>query len=73
MDDSCFKEAFYLTWKKRNTTQLKDRALEIIDEINLDKNLRALWDSYTKKYDYSKNISFDEVVCSLLELINRLK
>ena len=73
IDNDIFKKAFDATCLKRNMLKLKENGCLIVEKICEDRNMRSLWDKYTNKYDYSENISYDEVIESLFELLDRLK
>ena len=54
-----FKKAIKKTFEKRNFSEDIIENIEIIRESNI---LHERWKSYTRKNDYAKDISFDEII-----------
>lgn len=63
------KVAIQKTFSKRNT-DIQDIS-KVIKEIEKSDFLKDLWEKYSQKYQYSKNIKFEEIISSLYE-INKL-
>lgn len=72
IDDKLLKKAFYATCENRGTNNLADNGETIISSINGDKNIQKLWNSYSNKYQYAKDISFDAVINSLEVLMKKI-
>lgn len=72
IDESVLRKAFDATCKKRNTESLKTEAPQILKAIEADEQLRAMWQSYQKKYPYAADIAFEEVLDSTRALCNRI-
>ena len=53
------------------TPILRADAPRIIAEIETDINLKALWSSYQKKYQYAAAISFEDVIESTKVLADK--
>lgn len=69
IDPDTFREAFIATCKKRGTDHLGERSDEILKTISNDANLQKLWESYRKKYSYASDITFEQTIGSIRELI----
>ena len=70
IDQNIMKEAFHETCRKRDTVELKENGKEILDTLRNDDNLKKLWNSYQKKYEYARDCNFDEVVNDIESLLN---
>ena len=67
------KNAFDATCKKRSTENLKNEASRIILVIRNDKKLLSLWESYQKKYSYASDISYKDIIESVLYLLDTIQ
>ena len=67
------KSAFDATCKKRSTENLKNEASRIILVIRNDKKLLSLWESYQKKYSYASDISYKDIIESVLYLLDTIQ
>ena len=56
------KNAFAVTSKIRGTNKNYEVYKEALKEIEKDKGMQYLWNSYKEKYDYAANISFDQII-----------
>ena len=65
-----FKNALALTAKKRGVVDKIAHSKSIIEEIKLDIAMQNIWKAYTKKFEYAKDISFDDTIQALVELDN---
>ncbi|MBA1334796.1 MAG: hypothetical protein HPY66_0416 [Firmicutes bacterium] len=63
-----FKNALALTAGKRGSIDKVDNSPSIIEEIRLNEDMQRIWKAYTRKFDYAKDISFDETIQALIEL-----
>ncbi|MDD2504678.1 MAG: nucleotidyl transferase AbiEii/AbiGii toxin family protein [Bacilli bacterium] len=59
------------TSKKRETTNDIDNSEKIIKKIEEDDHIRSLWTNYQNKYDYAKDIEFEDVI-SAIKVINEI-
>ncbi len=73
IDTVTFKAAFTATCVKRDTPNLLQDATQVITKIKQDNNLMVLWKSYQKKYIYAANISYDDIMLSLTQLLEIIK
>ena len=67
------KSAFDATCKKRSTENLKNEASRIILVLRNDKKLLSLWESYQKKYSYASDISYKDIIESVLFLLDTIQ
>ena len=72
IDYNDFKLAFTATINKRNSEQVSNEAEIIVDEIYKDKDMQKLWKAYQNKYDYAQNVTWDMVMTSVKEFVNRI-
>ncbi len=73
IDIATLKSAFTATCAKRDTQNLFEDAPQVITKIQQDNNLMALWKSYQKKYIYAVNISYNDIMLSLIQLWELIK
>ena len=73
IDTVTLKSAFTATCVKRNIPNLLQDAPQVITKIQQDNNLMVLWKSYQKKYTYATNISYDDIMLSLIQLWELIK
>lgn len=72
IDSSVLHNAFNATCKKRGTEELWNEAPKLIETIKNDGHLQSLWLTYTKKYIYAADISYENIMKATSELWNRL-
>ena len=73
IDNVTLKSAFTATCVKRDIPNLLQDAPQVITKIQQDNNLMVLWKSYQKKYTYATNISYDDILLSLIQLWELIK
>ncbi|MGN8833736.1 nucleotidyl transferase AbiEii/AbiGii toxin family protein [Selenomonas montiformis] len=73
IDTVTLKSAFTATCVKRDIPNLLQDAPQVITKIQQDNNLLVLWKSYQKKYTYATNISYDDIMLSLIQLWELIK
>lgn len=73
VDALVLKQAFKATCTKRSTTDLLSLGDNIIDRIQKDNNLETQWKSYQRKYEYAREISFDEAINKVKDLYEMLE
>ena len=70
IDKELFITALKATAQKRaSLTALQDQR-RILQAIHSDPLMRERWDLYCKENFYANNIEFDEVIDSLVEILN---
>lgn len=72
IDSSVLHNAFNATCKKRGTEELWNEAPKLIETIKNDGHLQSLWLTYTEKYIYAADISYENIMKATSELWNRL-
>jgi len=70
IDYGMFGKAFEATTKKRHSAHLLEQGKLILQEIQDSDDMQNLWQSYQKKYDYAKEISWQEVMQSVNNLFD---
>ena len=70
IDNETLRRALKRTAEHRGCADVLTDYLEIVKEIWVSEELRSLWRSYASKYDYVRNLSFDEVCNSIRILAN---
>ncbi len=65
---SDFKDALNATATKRETVGIITNAKIVIEEVGADVSMQSIWKEYTRKFDYAKDISFDDTILALHEL-----
>ena len=66
------KKAIQKTTEKRGSTHILRAYEEIIFEIRNNKQLQKFWNNYQKKFNYAKEISFDDICDNTLNLLKKL-
>jgi len=61
-------KAVISTFSKRQSSDLLDEKVSILEDIKNDETMRKRWDQYTKEYFYADKISFDDVINALSEI-----
>ncbi len=56
------REAFIGTCKKRDTEYLVYEGLGLLEIISNDQAMKQSWSNYQKKFDYAKDISFEDAI-----------
>jgi predicted nucleotidyltransferase component of viral defense system len=72
IDMDILKKAFLSTSKKRNTLELIDKFLEILDGIEQSPIMQRDWANYKNDSFYVGNLSWTEVMLSVKELAGRI-
>lgn len=65
IDKDVLYQAIRNTSKKRETTNDIDNSQENIKKIEEDNHIRNLWFDYQNKYDYAKDIEFEDVIVAI--------
>ena len=67
------KQAFEATCNKRNTIDLLISGNKIVEIIKNDAVLNNLWNAYLRKYEYARDISFEDAITSVIRIYNLMK
>lgn len=70
VDVFTLKKAFIETCNYRNYKVTKEEALSLISEIGDNTQINSRWLAYTERNNYAKDISFVDVIVSIVEWIN---
>lgn len=72
IDMIILKEAINNTFKKRESFEYLNDYIDVIDSIIDSEKVKLLWDSYSKKNIYAKNIKVDQIMSMLKDFIRKL-
>lgn len=72
IDAQVFYHAFLQTCKRRGTEYLLEQYGEILSTIESDEQLRKLWESYRRKFSYASEITYQDTIDSIKELITMM-
>lgn len=68
INPSIFKQAFNATSKNRGSTNQIEKAKDILESIKASSKIEKLWENYTIKNPYAKEIKWDNVISSVVHL-----
>jgi len=63
------KEAIVNKFKSRQTIQKLNDVKNIFDEIKASEKLKKLWITYTKNYSYAEEISYNDIMTNLENIV----
>ena len=66
LDIKILEQALLETARKRNSLQILPRYRQIIQDIQASPRMRDFWEQYRERFNYVKNISFDDACKSVL-------
>jgi len=66
-------EALINTFKHRNDKLSYKELKKDLNLINDDSNQKQQWILFTKKHHFAKELDFDEVISTILELLDQLE
>ena len=72
LKNEILKEAFANTIEKRNSTEYFQDVEDIIAAIEMSETLQNLWKNYANKNPYVDNVSFEDTIISIKNLIKRV-
>ena len=64
--------AFSATFKNRGTLSLIPNKDLVLSQIHSDSGMKALWESYQRKYSYAKDYAWIDVMKKLELMFNRI-
>ncbi len=73
IDFGSLKKACQNTFKHRNTDFNIDSILGVLQNLKDEQDLKTRWKSYQKRFTYSKEVSFDDVINTAMELIEKIR
>lgn len=71
-DQQTLKEAFRATATHRGSLEQISNIQEIIEQISDSISLKEMWNKYQKKFPYAKDISYDETIVVLKQIVSIL-
>jgi len=71
VDDTVFKAAVEATSKKRDSAELFEDGRTTLDEVHTSTEMQDHWRKYQNKYEYAKEILWDEVLTSIRNLFEK--
>lgn len=69
-DINVFKNALAATAKHRETAQQISSVSAIIENISNNSNLKAMWAKYQREYIYSRDISYEDIIAVIKDLMD---
>lgn len=55
--------------EERDSTRYLDNHVAYLDSISESQELRKIWNDYSNKYSYAKNIEFDQIIKTIRDLL----
>jgi len=69
INTAILKSAFENTSRKRGSFTLTGDALLILDEVETSDRMKALWESYRRKFEYASDIGWEETMRAVRHLM----
>ena len=66
-------EALKSTSDKRNSVSILKKYNEIIDTVRTSDIMNTQWSNYQKDFEYAREVSFDDVCNTVIEIMEKLK
>ena len=73
IDFGSLKKACQNTFKHRNTDFNIDSILGVLQNLKDEQDLKTRWKSYQKRFTYAEEVSFDDVISTAMELIEKIR
>jgi len=73
IDFEHLKEACQNTFKHRYTDFNIDSILNVLTGLKVEKDIKIRWSSYQKRFRYAEEISFDEAVNAVIEVVKNIR
>ena len=73
IDFGSLKKACQNTFKHRNTDFNIGSILDVLQNLKDEKDLKTRWKSYQKRFTYAEEVSFDDVISTAMELIEKIR
>ena len=61
------------TFKYRSTDFIIDSIINLISKLKSEKDIRIRWKNYQMRFRYAEEISFDEVIDTVIEMVEKIK
>lgn len=69
IDKSVFLAALRATAEHRKTSEQIADINSILQTVSDSEELKSMWEKYRKQFDYAKDISYDDIMNKISELI----
>ena len=73
IDFGSLKKACQNTFKHRNTDFNIGSILGVLQNLKDEQDLKTRWKSYQKRFSYAEKVSFDDVINTAVELIEKIR
>lgn len=73
IDFESLKKACQITFKHRNTDFNIDSILDVLQNIEDENDIKTRWERYKKQFSYAEEVSFDDVIHTAIELIEKMR
>ena len=73
IDFGSLKKACQNTFKHRNTDFNIGSILGVLQNLKDEQDLKTRWKSYQKRFTYAEEVSFDDVISTAMELIEKIR
>lgn len=67
------KEALFRTSEKRKHQNVFNNSCVILQKITDSSELKKLWENYRRRYVYARNLDYQKVISSVVELVEKIK
>lgn len=61
------------TFKYRSTDFIIDSIINLISKLKSEKDIRIRWKNYQRRFRYAEEIGFDEVIDTVIEIVEKIK
>lgn len=66
------KEACQNTFKHRSTDFNVSSIFDTLSILKVEKDLKIRWNSYQKRFSYAEEVSFDDVIDTVIEVVKNI-
>lgn len=73
INPSIFRQAFISTCNQRKTSELLRVGNESMELLKKDTTLNNLWNAYQNKYDYAREIMFEDAIDRVFRIYDMIK
>jgi predicted nucleotidyltransferase component of viral defense system len=73
IDFVSLKKACRNTFRHRNTDFNIDSIFDVLQNLKDEQDLKTRWKSYQKRFSYAEKVSFDDVINTAVELIEKIR
>lgn len=73
IDNKILSTAVYKTFNQRNSLFDIKEFYMVIEDLEIDENMKELWINYQEKNSYAKNVTYEETIEAIKKIINILE